>query len=65
MKKRKLFNLFFYLCIFSFINFIVLSILDVYLEGNFKPLEYAGGLGAVLAAVGVGIGIKKSMENDK
>lgn len=65
MNKKKLINVFFYLCIFSLINFIALSILDVFFEHNFRPVEYGAGLSAILAAIAVTIGIKKSTENDK
>jgi pilus assembly protein TadC len=65
MKKKTAINLFIALCISSLIVFIILSVLDVFLQNDFKPLEYGAGLGSTLTAIGVAIGIKKSMENDK
>lgn len=49
----------------SVIIFLALAVWDVPMTHDFNPLDFGGGLGAVLAAGGAAIGLKSKTEPDK
>lgn len=52
------------LWVIGFFVFLGLCITEVIRGHDFKPLEYAGGMGTILACGGAALGFKRSTEPD-